>query len=990
MLSARWRWGARLLLGATLGGMTIGTVGCHRSYYREQADIEATALIYEKSDDPRWAVHDFTIQPDRRSRYADPYNPDFPPMPPDDPASHQLMHCVYGKKGYSKWDENGHIVDLENPGWEMYLGEYARFDEDGNVLLGLEDAVRIARIHSPDYQEELETLYLSALDVSTERFRFDVQFFGNVDLTTQHLGQVRPGGELNALTLDTGLTARKQLATAGELLVGFANSTVWEFTGNDSTFTTSLLNFSFIQPLLRAGGRAVALEQLTIAERTLLGNLRAMERYRQGFFTDIAIGESGVQGPQRRGGFFGGTGLTGFTGTGSGGFGGVGAATGFGGGFGGGGAGGATGGGSGFAGGGAGTVGGFIGLLQRLQQIRNTENALNLQLRTLALLEANLDAGLIDIAQVDQFRQSIETERANLLQARNALESSFDNFKRDTLGLPPDLPMALDDQYIHQFQFISPSLSETQGLINEDLDTFGELALEPEPERLRATFDRLDADREALLAHVNDIPVDFDKLMDAAPKRLAAMTETERNLFERDVERLRDNLESLRQRLNGIGDAVATLRETLTDENTSVIADSIVEQFTELKNIAGELSLVQARARLEAITVEKIDLTPEVALEIARANRLDWMNNRAALVDTWRLIEFNANRLKSDLSIEFEGDIQTVGNNPVRFRDSNGSLRASIQFDPPLTRLTERNNFRQQLIEYQQSRRQMIQFEDGIHQTMRQILRDIEQLRVNLEIQRRAVTIAIRRVDQTRETLSEPVPPTQPGQPPQALGPTAAQNLLFALSDLRNTQDNLMSVWLNYEAAIMRLYRELGIMAIDADNMWDRQPIFLSDRMDASEDPLPPAVPPEWFQQLDTPPEPGDADLQQVPPAPPADDQGPQLPGDPQAAEEPRSLIRLTGWLDREKEQAVTGPNDPPQEPSQLATAPDASTPAADVPPTVVEMLSKLRSSGQPSPKQRPVRPSRPGPATHFRIVAPPDTKSAPTGRVAEQPPVGE
>src|SRR5690606_38645992 len=114
-------------------------------------------------------------------------------------------------------------------------------------------------------------------------------------------------------------------------------------------------------------GRDIALEQLTIVERGLLANLRAYQRYRQGFFTDVAIGESGVTGPQRRGGFFGGTGLTGFTGTGSGGLGGVGAATGFGrGGFGVGAAG--TGGGTGFAGGGAGQVGGFVGLLQSLQE----------------------------------------------------------------------------------------------------------------------------------------------------------------------------------------------------------------------------------------------------------------------------------------------------------------------------------------------------------------------------------------------------------------------------------------------------------------------------------------------------------------------------------------------------------------------------------------------------------------------------------------------
>src|SRR5206468_624176 len=147
------------------------------------------------------------------------------------------------------------------------------------------------------------------------------------------------------------------------------------------------------------------------------------------------------------------------------GFGGVGDVTGFGRGAFGGGGGGAGGGGAGFAGGGAGTVGGFIGLLQQTQQIRNTRDSLSLQLRTLALLESNLEAGLIDIAQVDQFRQNIETERANLLQAQNSLASSLDSFNRSVLGLPPNLPMEPDDSLIRPFQLIDPAMTEAQNAI---------------------------------------------------------------------------------------------------------------------------------------------------------------------------------------------------------------------------------------------------------------------------------------------------------------------------------------------------------------------------------------------------------------------------------------------------------------------------------------------------------------------------------------------
>ena len=131
-------------------------------------------------------------------------------------------------------------------------------------------------------------------------------------------------GEGKTLTNGGNMQVRRRLATAGQIVVDFANTFTWRFAGANTNTATSLLGFSIVQPLLRSGGRVVGLEQLTRAERNLLGNLRAFQRYRKGFYTDMAIGSRGTGGsPRRSGGFFGGQGLTGFPGQGSGGFGGV-------------------------------------------------------------------------------------------------------------------------------------------------------------------------------------------------------------------------------------------------------------------------------------------------------------------------------------------------------------------------------------------------------------------------------------------------------------------------------------------------------------------------------------------------------------------------------------------------------------------------------------------------------------------------------------------
>lgn len=840
--------------------------GCAREWYRQQADEEATCLIEEKSyvSDSQW----HGVESDPRSRFHNAWDPVRPPMPPDDPQSHQLMHYVDGMEGWEGWHENGSIDELENPDWRTQLGDYARIEDDGTLRLDLDSSVRLATIHSPSYQQQTETLYLSALDVSTERFRFDTQFLGGFggggsgfgdggrtffnETAGGFSGQQTPGGDSFDLASETNIRLRRRFATAGELVVGFANSLVWQFSGGDSNFAGSVLSFGLVQPLLRAGGRQIALETLTIAERTLLANMRAFDHYRQGFFTQVAIGESGTTRPSRRGGFQGGSGLTGFSGQGAGGFGGVGDATGFGRGTAGdGNGGGGTVTGSGFAGGGAGQVGGFVGLLQRQQQIRNTETSLRAQQQMLRLLEEHLAGGLIDLAQVDQFRQSIETERATLLQARNGYQDTLESFKSFTLGLPPDLPVVLDDSLILPFRFLDPDLAAVQNSLQELIDDFGLLAEAPEVAELESVLARLATLHTRVGEQLDNTDVEINGLESVREARTRGLDVTEQKLFEQDRKQLETNLMALRERFAILKATVEASQEGLAEGTRKKTVDDIVGVNVELTNLLSELSLIQARARLEAVTLNPVELESRNALEIARAHRLDWMNNRAALVDTWRLIEFNAKRLESNLDVVINGELGTIGDNVVKFSAEDSSVSAGIRFDTPFNRLVERNNFRQQLIFYQQSRRQLIQFEDGIHRGLRSLLRDLEQLRLNLEIQRRAVAISIRRVDQTRENLNRPTPPLVPGQPVPTFGPTSALNLLTALSDLRSSQNNFMSVWLNYHSGRMRLMRELGLMRMDDHGLWIEQSIDDALQSSFAAELMPPRVRESWLKLAD-------------------------------------------------------------------------------------------------------------------------------------------
>jgi len=182
---------AAWVIPVLLVSVVIAASGCSRTEHRLQADREAYDVIAERNVDPRWHAADYSIEIDPRSRYFDPHDPDRPPMPPDDPVSHQYMHLVDGMKGWKHWHDNGDRIELENPAWREALAEYIEIGEDDSVKLNIDSALQLAYVHSPSHQNQLETLYLSALDVTTERFRLDTQFFGGYDARYLHDGSSR-------------------------------------------------------------------------------------------------------------------------------------------------------------------------------------------------------------------------------------------------------------------------------------------------------------------------------------------------------------------------------------------------------------------------------------------------------------------------------------------------------------------------------------------------------------------------------------------------------------------------------------------------------------------------------------------------------------------------------------------------------------------------------------------------------------------------------
>jgi hypothetical protein len=774
--------------------LSFAAVGCSRAWYRTQADEEVAETLAEKNG----YLDNGRVDPRPESRLAHHLSPDQVPMPPDDPASHALMHEVDGHSGFGEWHATGSAASVDEGSWFDSLPR----SESGVVVLSLGDAVQVARTNSRGYQESLEDLYLSALDVTFERFRFDHQFAaGNVTgADFQGRDRTTGPGSSELATTTTG-AVRKLTTTGGELFFGLANSIVWEFAGGDGDMLRSTFDFSLIQPLLRFGGRARVLERLTQSERTLLGNVRQMEQYRRGFYVDIATGRNSGSGPSRRGAV-GQAGLGVIAGSPSG-------------------------------RNGAADAGGFLGLLQDQQQIQNQVSniaALRDSLTQLeAAFEANRTSGRL---QVDQARQALLNGQSSLLSARAGYESRVDSFKVE-LGLPPELPLQIEDPLLDRFTLIDPELSLLQNDLGPLLYEVRRQREEPQLEQLRESAAKFADFEVRIAARVASALEDFRKLQPRIPERLNQLdgvriqvqdsrADVDPRIYDRQL--LDRRLNYLGERLPAIEEEFAVNRRELAGSRSAGkddVADGVYKKLTKdanrLSDLLLELSLIQAETRLQGVVLVPLNLKSDDGIEIARSRRLDWMNARANLVDVWRQIEVDANDLESELDLVISGQARTRGDNVAEFHSDGSRLTFGLEFDTPVTRLAERNQYRETLIEYQRARRDYMLFEDRVKQSVRNTLRIVDLSRINFEVRRAAVQVAIAQVDLSRLKLN---PPPQDAQKARRSSPTAARDLVSALSDLLDAQNDFLNVWVNYEVLRRLLDFELGTMELDDAGLW--------------------------------------------------------------------------------------------------------------------------------------------------------------------------
>ncbi|MCH2106536.1 MAG: TolC family protein, partial [Planctomycetes bacterium] len=149
--------------------------------------------------------------------------------------------------------------------------------------IGLDEVLSIAGENSREFQDRRERLYLTALDLTLERWRFGWVPSGSGDVTAT--GEASATEEVTAST-DFGLS--RFFGDGGQIIAGIGTDLFRLISTGPDEGASGVLSLSITQPLMRGAARKILLEPLTQAERDLIYEVRAYERFRKTFAVDVA------------------------------------------------------------------------------------------------------------------------------------------------------------------------------------------------------------------------------------------------------------------------------------------------------------------------------------------------------------------------------------------------------------------------------------------------------------------------------------------------------------------------------------------------------------------------------------------------------------------------------------------------------------------------------------------------------------------------------
>lgn len=247
-----------------------------------------------------------------------------------------------------------------------------------------------------------------------------------------------------------------------------------------------------------------------------------------------------------------------------------------------------------------------------------------------------------------------------------------------------------------------------------------------------------------------------------------------------------------------------SLQQQLSAENALVNAqaayESALDDFKITLGIPVEepLDIVPVALDVDVPDLNRID-----PLELALIYRLDLTTAADQVEDARRNVQVAKNGLLPELNLTADASVGNRAGTAARSIDSRDlQYSAGVTLDLPVDRVAERNSYRRSLITLDRAQRSFDLTRDNILADVRSAIRGIRSAELSVQIQRRAVDLAQRRLEYSNELLLQ-------GRSSDSRDVTEAQ------SSLLSAQDSLDSAQADLQIQVLQFLRDTGTLRVD-------------------------------------------------------------------------------------------------------------------------------------------------------------------------------
>jgi hypothetical protein len=489
--------------------------------------------------------------------------------------------------------------------------------------------------------------------------------------------------------------------------------------------------------------------------------------------------------------------------------------------------------------------------------------------RGLLIFQGLQEGGQVAPLQVAQVTSTLLGARNNVLKDIQDTTNALDQLKLQ-LGVPISIPLVLDDTDARP---ITRQLDRYYDVLSESDAAYKLVDVQEQrpPEKLRAfllklyTTDPLVRRTEFqkkvagswqtwARAGDKDIAARLTKLGEERRKLLELKTDLEmkakaltpddaRRLSEGEFEADLGGLEQVLRRYEAKPwEKLAKEQDRRQSRNKAFRLASYAAQivlvwarndrFNEVGQLWPTLPPTPLNAEID-LQAADVEVAQEAAVREAIANRVDLMNARAQVLDSWRQLKVTANALMGVFNAQYHLDTSTPaqGSNPLAFSTGRSHQELILNAQLPLVRIVERNNYRTALINYQRARRNLMSLEDNIAAQVRFDVRQLHLFAENYKIQQKLLESLYSQVENALEVIVAPVDPqslTQTATQSAASAAALTNQYLQALGSLNGAQTQVYRLWLSYLATRMELYLDLERLPLDNRGVWIDEPRKIS------------------------------------------------------------------------------------------------------------------------------------------------------------------